>query len=121
MVGFGQPETAGMTEPQADRFLRRTVWELVRSARAILPGLCCRPRRSFLEPGPGGRGLLPRPTLGDHGLDTAALGRGAAGIAATRSLVLARIAAPLSAIGLTLVHGLFWTDMYADPLSRPSR
>jgi 4-amino-4-deoxy-L-arabinose transferase-like glycosyltransferase len=103
--------TAGMTEPQADRFMRRTVWRLVRE-----------------RPGDFGLAVLMR--LG-HFWSVAPAASVYSGtirwatVAWTLPLWLAvglgllrrdlwywpRIAAPLSAIGLTLVHGLFWTDL----------
>ena len=49
-------ETRGMSEPQADRFLRDQVWSLAASGRSIsaerffsvsgISGACCRPHRS---------------------------------------------------------------------------
>jgi 4-amino-4-deoxy-L-arabinose transferase-like glycosyltransferase len=103
--------TAGMSEPQADRYMRTTVWQFVRE-----------------RPQDFGRSVLAR--LG-HFWSVAPVAsvysRGVrwATMAWTLPLWLAvllalprrdlwywpRIVAPLSAIGLTLVHGFFWTDM----------
>jgi 4-amino-4-deoxy-L-arabinose transferase-like glycosyltransferase len=103
--------TAGMSEPQADRYMRTTVWRFVRE-----------------RPDDFGRSVLAR--LG-HFWNVAPVAsvysRGVrwATMAWTLPLWLAvllalprrdlwywpRIAAPLSAIGLTLVHGFFWTDL----------
>jgi 4-amino-4-deoxy-L-arabinose transferase-like glycosyltransferase len=103
--------TAGMGEPKADRYLRSTVWQVVRD-----------------RPGDFGRSMLAR--LGHFwsvAPAAAVYSRGVrwATMAWTLPLWLAvllalprrdlwfwpRLAAPLSAIGLTLVHGFFWTDL----------
>jgi hypothetical protein len=103
--------TSGMTEPQADRYMRHTVWQLVRE-----------------RPGDFGRAIVAR--LGHFWSAAPATSvysgfvRGVT-MAWTLPLWLAvllglprrdlwqwpRIAAPAAAIGLTLVHGLFWTDL----------
>jgi 4-amino-4-deoxy-L-arabinose transferase-like glycosyltransferase len=103
--------TAGMSEPQADRYMRRTVWQLVRE-----------------RPGDFGRAVLAR--LGHFwsvAPAAAVYSRGIRAITTAWTLPLwlavllalprrelwswPRIAAPLAAIGLTLVHGFYWTDL----------
>ena len=103
--------TAGMGEPQADRYLRGTVWQVVRD-----------------RPGDFGRSMLAR--LGHFWSVAPAASVYSrsvrwATMIWTLPLWLAvllalprrdlwywpRIAAPLSMIGLTLVHGFFWTDL----------
>jgi 4-amino-4-deoxy-L-arabinose transferase-like glycosyltransferase len=103
--------TAGMGEPEADRYLKRTVWRLVRErpydfARAMLARL-----GHFWS-------VAPAASVYSRGVRWATTGW-------TLPLWLAvflalprrdlwywpRITAPLSAIGLTLVHGFFWTDL----------
>jgi Dolichyl-phosphate-mannose-protein mannosyltransferase len=103
--------TAGMSEPQADRYMRRTVWQLVQE-----------------RPGDFGRAMLAR--LGHFwsvAPESAVYSRAVRAITMAWTLPLwlavllalprrelwswPRIAAPLSAIGLTLVHGFFWTDL----------
>jgi len=103
--------TAGMTEPQADRFMRNLVWQLVRE-----------------RPGEFGRAVLVR--LGHFWSVAPAASVYSSAVrfstlAWTLPLWLAvalglprrdlwywpQVAAPLAVIGLTLVHSLFWTDL----------
>ena len=103
--------TAGMTEPQADRYHEATVWRLVRErpgdfARAVLSRLghfwSVAPAASVYSGGVRWATMawtLPLWVAVLLGLPRRDLWR------------WPRIAAPLSAIGLTLVHGFFWTDM----------
>jgi hypothetical protein len=104
-------ETHGMSEPQADRYLKAQVWRLVRE-----------------RPGDFGRAMLAR--LGHFWSVAPAASVYPAGVrwatfAWTLPLWIAlglglsrrslwhwpRIAAPMIVIGLTLVHAFFWTDL----------
>lgn len=103
--------TAGMSEPQADRFLRATVVEL-----------------AFKEPGKFLRASVDRLTRFWSVAPAAAVYSGLVRLATmlwTVPLWLAlafglsrrdtwnwpRIAAPLAILGLTVVHSLYWTDI----------
>ena len=103
--------TAGMSEPQADRYMRSTVWQLVRERPADFGRATLARLGHFWS-------VAPAASVYSRGVRWATM-------AWTLPLWLAvllalprrdlwywpRIAAPLSAIGLTLVHGLFWTDL----------
>jgi Dolichyl-phosphate-mannose-protein mannosyltransferase len=103
--------TAGMSEPQADRYLRATVWELVREcpvdfARASLARL----ERFW--------GLAPAASVYSGPIRWATVAWTIPfWIALLLGLVQAelwrwpRIAAPLVVAGLTVVHSVFWTDL----------
>jgi 4-amino-4-deoxy-L-arabinose transferase-like glycosyltransferase len=103
--------TTGMGELRADRYMRSTVWQIVRD-----------------RPGDFGRSVLAR--LGHFwsaAPSASVYSRGVRWVTMAWTLplwlavVLAlprrdlwywpRIVAPLSALGLTLVHGFFWTDL----------
>ena len=78
-----------MTEPQADRYLRSTVWQLVRErpadfARATLARL-----GHFWSVAPAASVYSARRSLGDHGLDGSALARRRARAGPARPLALA--------------------------------
>ena len=104
-------QTHGMTEAQADRYLRQTVWRIIHDrpddfARATLARL-----GHFWS-------VAPAAAVYSRGVRWATM-------AWTAPLWLAvglgllqrdlwrwpRIAAPLAAIGLAMVHSLFWTDL----------
>jgi hypothetical protein len=103
--------TAGMTEPQADRFLRRSVWELVQErprdfGRAVLVRL-----EHFWS-------VAPAVSVYSRAIRWATVAWTvplwialAVGLLRRDLWAWPQIAAPLSAIGLTLVHGFFWTDL----------
>jgi 4-amino-4-deoxy-L-arabinose transferase-like glycosyltransferase len=103
--------TAGMTEPQADGYMRNTVWQLVRErpgdfARSTLARLM-----HFWSLAPASsvysgvvRGMTMAWTLP---LWLAVL----MGLPRHQLWRWPWIAAPLAVIGLTLVHSLFWTDL----------
>jgi 4-amino-4-deoxy-L-arabinose transferase-like glycosyltransferase len=103
--------TAGMTEPQADRYLKETVWQLIQErpgdfARATLARLghfwSIAPTASVYS-----RGIRWATMAWTLPLWLAVL----AGLWRSDLWRWPRVAAPLSAIGLTLVHALFWTDL----------
>ena len=100
-----------MTEAQADRYMRQTVWRVIRErpadfARATLSRLV-----HFW-------GVAPAAAVYSGGVRWATM---AWTVPLWFAVVLGlprrdlwrwpRIAAPLAAIGLALVHGLFWTDL----------
>jgi hypothetical protein len=104
-------ETAGMTEHQADRYLRATVWRLARQ-----------------RPGDFGRASLARlahfwsvapaasvyPTVARWTTLAWTVPLWIAlllGLAARSTWSWPRVAAPMVVLGLTLVHSLFWTDV----------
>ena len=104
-------QTAGMTEAQADRYMRQTVWRVIRErpadfARATLSRLV-----HFW-------GVAPAAAVYSGGVRWATM---AWTVPLWFAVVLGlprrdlwrwpRIAAPLAAIGLALVHSLFWTDL----------
>jgi hypothetical protein len=104
-------ETAGMTEPQADRYLKAKVWQLVQErpvdfARATLARIAhfwsVAPAASVYSRGV--RWLTMAWTLP---LWLAVL----LGLPRLNLWRWPRVSAPLAAIGLTVVHSLFWTDL----------
>jgi 4-amino-4-deoxy-L-arabinose transferase-like glycosyltransferase len=104
-------QTAGMTEAQSDRYLRQMVWRVIRErpadfARATLARL-----GHFWS-------VAPAATVYSGGVRWATMAWTvplwlaiALGLAQRDLWRWPRIAAPLAAIGLALVHGLFWTDL----------
>jgi Dolichyl-phosphate-mannose-protein mannosyltransferase len=103
--------TTGMSEPEADRFLRAQVWSLVRErprdfGRATLARLVhfwsVAPASSVYPPG------VRWATMAWTVIFWAAL---VLGLLQRGLWRWPRIAAPLVAIGLSLVHTLFWTDL----------
>src|SRR5262249_13859920 len=104
-------ETVGLTEHQADRFLRATVWRLARRrpgdfARASLARLA-----HFW-------GVAPAASVYPAAARWAALAWTVPlwaalliGLAGRPLWSLPRVAAPMVVLGLTLVHALFWTDL----------
>jgi 4-amino-4-deoxy-L-arabinose transferase-like glycosyltransferase len=103
--------TAGMTEPQADRFLRRTVWDLALDQPVTFLRACGWRLARFWDVAPAAA-VYPTAVRWTAALWTIPLW-----IALTLGLLrptLGRwpeVAAPLCAIGLTLVHTLYWTDL----------
>jgi hypothetical protein len=103
--------TAGMSEPEADRYLKATVWRLARDNPADFGRAMIARLAHFWS-------VAPADTVYSRGVRCAT-------IAWTVPLWVAlglglfqgslwrwpRIAAPLMVIGLTLVHALFWTDL----------
>jgi len=103
--------TAGMSEPEADRYLRAQVWKLARDrpvdfGRAMLARLwhlwSVAPAASVYS------GLARWATMGWTIPLWAAV---CLGLVQPGLWRWPRIAAPMVAIGLTLVHVFFWTDL----------
>jgi hypothetical protein len=103
--------TSGMTEPQADRYMRNTVWQLVRERpgdfrRAMVARLVhfwsAAPARAVYS------GVVRWVTLAWTVPLWLAL---ILGLARRELWQWPCVAAPLAAIGLTMVHGLYWTDL----------
>jgi hypothetical protein len=103
--------TAGMSEPEADRYLSATVWQLALErpgdfGRAMIARLA-----HFWSVAPA-QGVYPWTARWLTILWTAPLWLAlASGMCQVSLWRWPRIAAPLIVVGLTLVHALFWTDM----------
>jgi hypothetical protein len=104
-------ETAGLSEPAADRYLARAVWRLARAepdrfARAALARL-----GHFWSVAPTGavysRGLRMATAAWTIPLWVAV----ALGLCQRACWRWPQVAAPLAMVGLSLVHALFWTDL----------
>jgi len=104
-------QTKGMSEPQADRFLREQVWSLARER----PLDFCKAMLSRL-----GHlwGVLPSASVYSSSARLAVLAwtlpfwlMCAFGLFQRGLWQWPRIAAPLAAAGLTIVHLFFWTDL----------
>jgi len=103
--------TAGMTEPQADRYLRDSVFRLARNrpeefARAVVHRL-----KHFW-------GLFPSGSVYSNGMRWASLAWTlplwialALGLLRRDLWCWPRIVAPLICVGFTLVHAFYWTDI----------
>jgi hypothetical protein len=104
-------ETAGMSEPEADRYLKATVWDLARER----PGDFCRAvlaRVGRLWNVIPAAAVYPRSARWATLVWTLPLWIAVALGLVQRSLWRwPRIAAPMMGIGLTLVHTVFWTDL----------
>jgi hypothetical protein len=103
--------TAGMTEPQGDRFMRRRVWELVRErpadfARAVIVRL-----GHFWSVAPAASVYSTSVRLATFVWTLPLWVVVILGLWQRDLWTWPRIAAPLSVFGLTLVHCLFWTDL----------
>jgi hypothetical protein len=104
-------QTAGMTEAQADRYMRQMAWQIIRErpadfARATLARLV-----HFWN-------VAPAAAVYSDGVRWATMAWTvplwfAVGLGLPRRDLWQwpRIAAPMAAIGLALVHSLFWTDL----------
>jgi len=104
-------ETAGMTEPEADHYLRAKVWDLARQR----PGDFARASLARL-----GRfwGLAPAASVYSGLIRWATVVwtlpfwiAMLLGLVRPELWHWPRIAAPLVVAGLTMVHGVFWTDL----------
>lgn len=103
--------TSGMTEPQADRYMKQTVWHLIQQRPADFARASLARIGHFWS-------VAPAASVYSRGVRWATM-------AWTVPLWLAvflglprrdlwswpQITAPLAVIGLTLVHSLFWTDL----------
>jgi 4-amino-4-deoxy-L-arabinose transferase-like glycosyltransferase len=104
-------QTAGMTEAQADRYLRQTVWQVIRERPADFARATVARLGHFWS-------LAPAAAVYSGGVRWATMAwtvplwlAVALGLPRRDLWRWPRIAAPLAAIGLALVHGLFWTDL----------
>jgi hypothetical protein len=104
-------QTAGMTEAQADRYMRQTVWRVIRDrpadfVRSILDRLtrfwAIAPAAAVYAPGVRWATIVWTVPL------WVAL---VLGLAQRDLWRWPRIAASSAVIGLTMVHGFFWTDL----------
>jgi hypothetical protein len=103
--------TAGMPEPEADRFLRNTVWRLALDQPGTFLRACLSRLARFWS-------LTPATAVYSPAVRWAtALWTVPLWIALVLGLFRRQlwqwpqVAAPLCAIGLTLVHALYWTDL----------
>jgi 4-amino-4-deoxy-L-arabinose transferase-like glycosyltransferase len=104
-------QTAGMTEAQADRYLRQTVWQVIRERPADFARATVARLGHFWS-------LAPAAAVYSGGVRWATMAwtvplwlAVALGLPRRDLWRWPRIAAPLAAIGLALVHVLFWTDL----------
>jgi hypothetical protein len=103
--------TAGMPEPEADRFLRNTVWKLAIDQPGTFLRACLSRLARFWSPAPATAVYSPAVRWGT------ALWTVPLWIALVMGLFRRQLwqwpqaAAPLCVIGLTLVHALYWTDL----------
>ena len=104
-------QTAGMTEAQADRYLRQTVWRVIRERPADFVRATLARLGHFWS-------VAPAAAVYSGGVRWATMAwtvplwlAVALGLPRRDLWRWPRIAAPLAAIGLALVHGLFWTDL----------
>jgi len=103
--------TAGMTEPQADRYLRNKVVRISRDQPARFLRACLHRLRRFWSVAPAGAVYSWRVQWATAGWTIPlwmALALGSLQVGLWR---WPRIAAPLMVVGLTAVHALYWTDM----------
>ena len=113
------PTVAGLSEPEADRRLRRVRWRLAARGPATLPGP--RPR------GSGGSGASPRPARSIRGRSAlvAALWTVPLWVALVAGLSRRglwrwpRVAAPAMLLALSAVHAFYWTDLRMRARSSP--
>jgi 4-amino-4-deoxy-L-arabinose transferase-like glycosyltransferase len=103
--------TAGMTEPEADRFLRNTVWKLALDQPGTFLRACLSRLARFWSPAPATAVYSPA-VRSATALWTVPLWI-ALGLGLFRRQLWQwpQVAAPLCVIGLTLVHALYWTDL----------
>ncbi len=103
--------TRGMTEPQSDRYLRRTVWRLARERPGDFARACLARVGHFWSATPAA-GVYPGVIRGVTLAWTVPLWLAVVvGLRRRELWQWPAIAAPLAVIGLTLVHALFWTDL----------
>jgi 4-amino-4-deoxy-L-arabinose transferase-like glycosyltransferase len=103
--------TAGMTEPQADRFLRNTVVQLAMREPVLFLRACVNRLGRFWSIAPA-MAVYSRAARWATALWTVPLWAALVLGLSRRSLWRwPRIAAPLAIAGLTLVHALYWTDI----------
>ena len=112
LVGFGQPRDVGMTEPQADRYMRQTVWQLLSTNGRLTSAGGGGAAVALLERGACRRRLLrSRPRAHRWSGQCLCGSRSILGLIRAESWQWPRVAAPMAALGLTLGHTLFWTDL----------
>ena len=103
--------TAGMSEPEADRFLRRTVIQLAFKQPATFLHACVDRLNRFWSVAPAGA-VYAQACRWATALWTVPLWIALVlGLFRRSSWRWPRIAAPLAIVGLSLVHTLYWTDI----------
>jgi 4-amino-4-deoxy-L-arabinose transferase-like glycosyltransferase len=103
--------TAGMTEPQADRFLRRTVVKLAVTQPAIFLRASVDRLRRFWSAVPSGAVYAPWVRWATALWTLPLWAALALGIFRPGLWRWPQVAAPLAIAGLCLVHTLYWTDI----------
>jgi hypothetical protein len=103
--------TEGMTEPEADAFLRNTVWKLAANQPGTFFHACVSRLARFWSPAPA-IGVYSPAIRWATALWTLPLWIALAlGLFRRQLWKWPQVAAPLCVIGLTLVHTLYWTDL----------
>jgi hypothetical protein len=103
--------TAGMPEPEADRFLRNTVWKLALDQPGTFLRACLSRLARFWSLTPATAVYSPAVRWATA-LWTVPLWMALVlGLFRRQLWQWPQVAAPLCAIGLTLVHALYWTDL----------
>lgn len=103
--------TVGMTEPQADRFLRDSVVELARSRPATFLRACVAREATFWSAVPAA-GVYGRTTRLGTAVWTIPLWAAlVVGLFHPRFRRWPGVAVPCAILGLSVVHALYWTDM----------
>ena len=103
--------TAGMPEPEADRFLRNTVWKLALDQPGTFLRACLSRLARFWSLAPATAVYSPTVRWGTA-LWTVPLWIALVlGLFRRQLWQWPQVAAPLCVIGLTLVHALYWTDL----------
>jgi hypothetical protein len=102
---------SGMSEPQADRFLRDEVFRLVRAEPAAFARATIARLAHFWSVAPA-PSVYPAPARWATLFWTIPLFVALAiGLLQPDTWAWPRVAAPLAIVGLTLVHAFFWTDL----------
>jgi 4-amino-4-deoxy-L-arabinose transferase-like glycosyltransferase len=103
--------TAGMPEPEADRFLRNSVWKLALDQPGTFLRACLSRLARFWSLAPATAVYSPAVRWGTA-LWTVPLWIALVlGLFRRQLWQWPQVAAPLCVIGLTLVHALYWTDL----------
>jgi 4-amino-4-deoxy-L-arabinose transferase-like glycosyltransferase len=104
-------QTHGMTEAQADRYLRQTVWRVIRERPADFANATLARLGHFWSVAPAAAVYSPGVRWATMAWTVPLWLAVGLGLLQRDLWRWPRIAAPLAAIGLALVHSLFWTDL----------